>query len=369
MPDQYEISPEVRALYESRGPFVSLYLDTTAAKEQGPEELALRWRGLRDKAAGAEATGAALDALDNIVDGSHRNGDGLIAFAAGDKIAHRRFLRRRPVDDGVHVGPLPHLIPLFEWAQDNPRYAVVLSDRTGAEIHVIGGRGEENQLVDVEGDHDELRKVQPGGWSQRRFQARAEDSWEHNAKQVAEKLSEVVRSERLEFVLIAGDVRAVQFLHEHLPKELGSTAYELESEPNSINEIRDDIERTAASYSASTLEELLQRYQEERGQADLATEGVERTLEALRMSQVDTLLVGRDVPQMKAWFSPASLDQAATDAQTLKDLGLDDVQEGDLVDVLVRSALGTGARVRVLPNLRQDQLPAEGVGALLRFRT
>lgn len=175
---------------------MSLYLNTEAERELGPQEMEGRWRNLRDEVDGGTVPDKALLLLDDVVDGSHRKGDGLIAITSGEEISFRRFLGS-PVPDSISMGALPHLLPLFDHRQGHPSYGIVLIDRAGAEIHVVDDMRDE-EVIEVEGDHDELRKVQPGGWSQRRFQNRADDSWERNAEKVAHRLARIIQAEGLD---------------------------------------------------------------------------------------------------------------------------------------------------------------------------
>src|SRR5215210_1029455 len=98
-------------------------------------------------------------------------------------------------------------------------YVVVLIDRTGADLFGIR-RGSRKLHAEVEGEHDELRKVGPGGWSQHRYQQRAEDSWEQNAEQVASAVERLVVQVQPAFIAVAGDIRAAALLREALPKEV-----------------------------------------------------------------------------------------------------------------------------------------------------
>src|SRR5437764_181382 len=66
------------------------------------------------------------------------------------------------------------------------------------------------------GSDPNLRKSNPGGWSQRRYQNRAENLWEQNAKSVADQVASLVDETGARLVVVAGDVRAVQLLREHL---------------------------------------------------------------------------------------------------------------------------------------------------------
>jgi peptide subunit release factor 1 (eRF1) len=359
----------LKALQGAGKPFVSLYLNTEAARELGVEELALRWRSLRDQISG-EVPEKALLLLEEVVEGSHRKGHGLAAFTFGEEMHLRRFLAS-PITDSIASGPLPSMIPLIEWIQDHPTYAVVVADRQGADIHVVGGM-DEDETIEVEGDHDEIRKSNPGGWSQRRFQNRAEDSWEQNAEKVAKELDLIVRQEALPLVIVMGDVRAVAYLKENASPEVAGLIQILDTAPptdDALDEVREEVEQTVAALTGRSTEAILSKFLEERGQSDLATDGLEATLAALRIAQVETLLVARDGVEGSAWFSRSDVTQAAAERSTLSDIGMDDLEEAPASDVLVRLALGTGAAIRVIPTLPQEHGPTGGVGAILRFTT
>lgn len=356
---------DLKELFEQEGPFISLYLNTEGASENAPDELALRWRGMREEAIEQGASEQAITALDDVVVGSHRKGNGLVAFTAGDRLTARRFLSRR-IADSVTFGATPRILRLLEWQQDNPRYAVVLSDRKGAEIHVITGHQVE-ETTEVEGDDDPIMKVQPGGWSQRRFQNRAENTWEANAKSVVDELGKIVSAEEIEFVVVAGDVRSIQFIKEHIPQEIEATSFELSTEPHQLEDIQEELDKVAAAWVGQSVERRLEKFQEERGQNDLAVEGVADTFEALRKAQVDTLLISPGRVDARAYFSKTDLTQASSDRSTLESLGLEDIEEADAADVLVRATFGTGARVLVIPDVGDQHGPRDGIGALLRY--
>ena len=358
----------LRSLVERDGPFVSLYLNTEASTEEGARELELRWRAFREEAVDQGAPEDTLARLDDVVGGAQRRGDGLVAIAARDDIGFAATLPT-PVRDRLRVGSLPHLVPLLEWRQDNPRLAVVLSDRVGAQIHVLGGL-EPDSVRSVEGDDFPITKVRAGGSSEARFHRRAESNWEGNAKEVVAELHKILATEDIDFVVISGDVRAIGFLQQHLDEGVDTVTLEIESRPEvGLEEIIDELEPLAAAHTGQLNKNVLEQFQEERGQQGLAVEGLEATFAAVRMAQIDTLLLSRDLSGPRAWFSRSDLTQAALSASTLTDLGLEDTSEADVADVLVRTALGTSARVAVIPGLSDRHGPREGVGALLRFRT
>jgi hypothetical protein len=360
----------LQTLQQAPGPFVSLYMNTEADRELGPQELAGRWRGLRETAASQDVPDKALLLLDDVVEGSHLKGNGLIAFTAADELFFRRFVDA-PLPDTVQAGRLPHLLPLFDWRQHHPSYAVVLIDRTQAQIHVVGGLREE-QTVEVEGDHDVIRKVQAGGWSHRRFQNRAEDSWERNAEEVAERLGRIIRDEGLQLAVVMGDVRAIALLKENAAPDIAPRLHDLETAPpteDRLEEVRNEIEAAVAALTGRLVEETLAKFLEERGQEDLAAEGAVATMAALRMSQVETLLISTAGEQRDGWFSRSDLTQGALNRKALGEIGIEDVEQARLDDVLIRVALGTGAAVCVIPELSKEHGPSEGIGAILRFTT
>lgn len=354
-------------LLHARGPFVSLYLNTEAARAQGWEETSLRFKALRERATETGAPEDSLAVFEERVDRAHLLGDGLVLIVSGSSVVLERHLAR-PVADDITFGPAPNLVPLIEWEQANPSYAVVLADRTGAEIHVVHKQAI-TRSIEVERDltKQDVAMPQPGGWSQARFQRRAENLWEANAKEVADELGRVAQAENLEFILVAGDVSAVRHLKSHAADNIGPLLIDIDVHPNDLSEIQDELEQALSAYVGQRIKDLLDKFQEERGQDDLATEGWERTMTALRMSQVGTLLISSDVEERSAFFVDADPNQCSADRGSLEGLGLGDVVEGPARDVVVRAALGTGADVRVIPSLGPEHGPRDSVGSLLRF--
>ena len=221
----------------------------------------------------------------------------------------------------------------------------------------------------MEGDHDVIRKVQAGGWSQRRYQQRAEDSWEQNAEQVAKRVTRLVDQIRPAFVAVAGDVRAVQLLREPLPERADGLVHVIEGErpwEGKGDPVPEEVHALVDQHVREATEGLLARFVEERGQQDKAVEGVDATARALALAQVAVLLIA-DQPEDDRWlwFGPDPALLAPSD-QELKGLGVDSPEQGSARDVLVRATLGTGAGIRVLDD--PDKIE-EGVGALLRWST
>jgi hypothetical protein len=210
------------------------------------------------------------------------------------------------------------------------------------------------------------RRVQAGGWSQRRYQERAQNSWATNAKDVADKVVGLVRRVDARLVVLAGDVRATQLIRDDLPDDVralvavadGSRAADGSPEIEPVQ-----LHRLLAELAARETESLVEKLHEEVGQADRGRAGVAGTIAALNAAQVQVLLVRDDADDDgTAWFG----DEAVLAGARAGDLdGLTDgIGEARLADVLIRSALAGGAGVRTLA--AGHEVP-EGVGAILRW--
>ncbi len=359
--------PEIETLISSPGPFVSVYLNTEGNREQAAKEISLRWRALRTEAEKRGAPKSDLEAIDDVVGNAQREGDGLVAFAAEGRIVHLDHLST-PVDDAIAFGHAPHLVPYLEWRQDNPTHIVALVDRTGAEIHVVSP-WRPDWTGEVDGWEWPVTRVSPGGWSQRRLQQRAENLWDENAGQVAERLVAIAAQESAELVVLAGDVRAVGFLRKNLPERFEPVVHELGgTEAYSVDEIAEEVRKAVAAYAAQNTERTLERFREELGQDDLAVEGWDETFAALREAKVDTLLVTRGPEDGRAVFAASDPRQAAVAEGTLSEMGFAGAVVAALApDVAVRAALAGGSRILVIPSLSAEFTPKQGVGALLRF--
>ncbi len=354
---------QLQGILAAEGPFVSLYLNTEVTSEASPHDIELRWRALRKQAEDKGAVQSALVALDAQIDGSHKRGQGLVAIANTEEVLLTRNLSRG-VRDQIAFGALPHLAPLIEWRQGHPSYVLVLADRVGADIYVAHAyrRGE---TVSVDGESGPDIRSSSAEESPGHDQQRAENLWESNAAEVAGEVADIVRAQGTELIAVAGDVRAVGFLREHLPEKMRASVLEVEgARANTYEDVQKDLEQTLAAFEARTTEAVLDLFRSGGGQ-DLAVQGLEATLDALRKAQVDTLLIApRGEDDRVAWFAVTEPSQAATDRRLLADLGVESLAEGPLQDVLVRSAYATGARVRVVP---EELSPSEGVGATLRY--
>ena len=360
--------PDVCALFDRPGLFTTVYLHTPGAVENAAQRSELSWKNVRRELHEAGTTDAVLDQIEALVPDAHLKGQTLAVVADMDGVLLRRHLPEPPAAEFWRVAPLPVVGPLIECTQMSANHLIVLADRAGADIvAVVRGEEEANESVDDQNvDDPDLRKSKPGGWSQRRYQQRAEDQWDRNAKQVADRVVELFDEIDARLVVVAGDVRALEKLRGHLPDRVLERTSEIDGQravDGGTDAIAEDAVRAVATAVASDTVALLEKFKEERGQNDRAAEGAARTLEALAAAQVDTLLVADDPDDTRTASFGEAPNAVAVDPATVKAMGVDAPQEGRLVDVCIRAAFGTGAAVRIVPS----KAVREGVGAILRF--
>jgi hypothetical protein len=257
--------------------------------------------------------------------------------------------------------------PLLEWRQSQVPHLVAVVDRKGGDLFVFRPDGSDAYMP-VEGGDDPIHKAKPGGWSQARYQRRAENTWDANAHEVADAITELVDKEQPALIALGGDVRAVELLKEAMPKRVGELVHDIagsRAADGSVDSVVDDVTRLVATAVAAGTAALLAKFREERGQADRAVDGPAATLDALNKAQVEVLLVHADPDDSRtAWFGAEAIPVAEA-AAGLTDLGVADPQQAALADVALRAALGTGAGFRIIPGAGG---PSGGIGAILRWR-
>ena len=237
------------------------------------------------------------------------------------------------------VNDRPHLYPLARLDEAHPRYAALLVDTNSARIFVFG-TGATIDSVDVQNPKTKHSKA--GGCSQARFQRHVENVHVHHAKEVVERLDQIVAAEHIEHVVVAGDEVIVPLLKEQFPERLSAKVRDV---------LRLDIRSPEHEVLAATLESLRKKDEEtdetvvheligDYRAGGLALVGPERVREALERGQVDTLVIAATPDRVRG--------------------------AGDTANELVTLAKQTSAAVRFIEN---PQLLAEvgGVGASLRF--
>jgi Bacterial archaeo-eukaryotic release factor family 2 len=350
------------SVYDATGPFATAYLDTTRSVENAAHEIELRWRAAREELEQQGAGAGVLDAMEAVIgeDRGVPGPHGRVLVAADDGVVLDLILPHPPRRETARFAPLPHLMPLVAQAGAFVPHVVVVADRTGAEVRVFGpGAHEEDH--EVRGNDFDIRKVKAGGWANKKYQQSAENTWEKNAKLVAEDVTSAVRRTGAAIVAVVGDVRAVTDLRNELPEEVRGLVHVVDEQ----SQLDDRVNDLIASFERDLTGSVLDTYREERARDGAATDGLAASVAALQQAQVETLLLV-DHPEAdgEAWIGPEPTLLALTE-QELRDLGVEEPQRDRVDAALVRALVGTDAAIAVLT---QDTVELDGgVGAVLRY--
>lgn len=273
-----------------------------------------------------------LDRIDaEIAELPHDGGEALVVVHRADGPTHFEFLDE-PVHDAVVAESVaPRLTPLVEARQRTIPHVIVETDRAGADLTAFEG-GRVLAVGQVEGDTEHIHRGHFGGWSQRRFQQRAENTWERNADDVAAAAVDLARSVSADVVFVAGETRARHLVLQSLDGVHDVDVVNVDAgDPGGI---ADTVVRSLSDRVASAVTALADevRSRVSAGTAALATDDV---LQHLAERRVEVLLVHDD-----------GSDDVTTDADVVG------VPAGARVaDAAVVAALRSQARIVVVPNL------------------
>lgn len=358
-----QIRVVLRRLSRFPGPIASVYLDTSDRTEDAAGRVALRWRALRRELVAAGAPETAVAAVDPAVEDSHAAGHTLVAFADADGLLHVDHRPERPPRDVAVWDAVADVVPLLAAAQLDLPHLVVATDRLGAElVAVLPHRPDETHSV--AGDELHVTRSAPGGWSQRRFQQRAENRWESNAGEVAREVTALVDRVRPRLVVLSGDVRAVQFLRDQLPSRVVELAVEVQGDYSTPDEALAQAGPLLAEVAARDTADLLESCAARLARGDGAAAGAGPVLTALSETRVATLLVDPHTAAGRHAFLGPAPTQVADTADRLWAFGVEAPARAGLAPVAVRAATGGGADVRIVP---ADSLPGSAeLAAVLR---
>jgi peptide subunit release factor 1 (eRF1) len=357
-------------------PVVSLYLDLTA-DQHGRDNydvflrkaFAERLKAFDDNSAERARLERDIQRIETyLADEVNRAANGLAIFAAaGAGDFFESIQLDAPLDEHwLFVGSVPHIYPLVRLVDQYPRYASVVLDTHQARILVFGlGSVEKRETV----TGVKTRRSSMGGWSQARYQRRAENFHLHHVKEVVDALDRIVRADNIQHVIVAGDEVVVPLLKEQLPQHLADKLLDVlklerdAGEDDIVAATLEVLRRKDAATDAERVGELMDAWQSN----GLGVVGPEATLRALELGQVDELLISGtpwDLKPVQTFPDDAAPGPVGveTSAPTPADQG-----RLRLSDELVTRAQQTAARIRFIedPSLLKK---FGGVGALLRFR-
>jgi uncharacterized protein YdaT len=362
-------------LYEHPGSWASAYVDTSLHTEDQQQRRHLNAEAVTRELARQGADEPTCRAVHDALDALQRSPEpyGRAVFARDGEVVLQVPLTRGPQNAEAYWGPLPRVTPLLDLAGEDPLSLVAYIDRTGARIELRSALLHE-EAGQVTGRQWPMHRSKASDWSERHFQLKVEDAWEHNAREVAEALAACQEETGADLLILCGDDRGRRSVHEQLPKALQDRVVET-SRGKDSNLLPQEVEEIRAEHVRQRVLAEVERFRatrtpdEERRAA--AVDGLPRLIEAAREHRLAELLIRPDAPDTgrEVWIGEDP-DQLAARREELKAIGERQAWQARADDALVRAAVVTDAPVlSVTPVLEDagDEL-AGGLAALLRWK-
>jgi hypothetical protein len=285
-------------------------------------------------------------------------------------------LSRPPQRQIARWTALPRLTPLLELSAQDPVCLVAYIDRTGADFELRGATGPQD-AGQVEGQQWPVHRTVSSDWSERHFQLKVENTWDQNAREIAQALTSAYAESGAELVVLVGDPRERPAVRDELPEAVREVTVDTEHGGHAVGSfspaLEEAVEQARREHTRRRIEEALDRFRAGRSGTDGpgdAVEGVPALVEAVREHRIDTLLIRPDGADLarETWAGddPDQVAVRRTDAQTLGEGAPFPVRADD---ALLRTAAVTAADVLIIPPADEEgrDVPAGGLGALLRW--
>jgi len=296
-----------------------------------------------------------------------------------------------PVPTQIKLGSLPALSDLAQVEDDYPTYAVLLADQHDATLSYVTHTTAHGSIELRSTDYP--RRQKQGGWSQRRFQARAGERVDAFARDFADETQRALDDLGIDMLIVAGD--------EVITSPLDASFHPTVKD-RVIATLRLDIRTSDADLLDATLPlaeqaerdreaAVVQRLEDAIGAGEYGAGGVTDVIAALQAGQVDTLLMVDDFTGI-GWADFGFPSYGTGEPPTVHPLAGDvaDIVAVDLRELLVFLALATDADIHIIHSAApvpdrvaesdreradvESRLPAaaaldeiDGVGAILRF--
>lgn len=293
-----------------------------------------------------------------------------------------------PLPTMVKLGPVAALSELAGVEDDYPTYAVLLADQHDAMLSFVT-HATAHERIELESS-DYPRKQQQGGWSQRRFQQRADERVDAFARDIAEETRKALDELGVDMLILAGD--------EVITSALDS-AFHQTVRDRVIATLRLDIRTSGPDLRHATLPvagqaerereaAVVQRLLDAIGAGEY---GAREVVDALQAGQVNTLVMVDDF-EAAGWADFGFPAYGIGDPPSAHPLGGDqaDIVPVDLRELMLYLALTTDAEIDIVHSAApvpdqvaesdaerdsvESRLPAAmaldeigGVGAILRF--
>lgn len=294
-----------------------------------------------------------------------------------------------PIDTNITLSPMPRIYKLVRVLEDHPTYAVLQADQSEATLSFIT-KGSRDKSVTLDSTLYP-RKQQQGGWSQSRYQRRADERVESFARDTLEQVERALRTTGVETLILAGNEVMMSALNNHMSDQVKEVLHDqirmeaVVTEQEKINATMPIAEDAERNRELRSVERVLAGI----GQGDYGVGGEHDVIRALQNGQVEKLVLA-DTYEGNGWADYSMHVYGAGNMPTEHPLGgeITNLQAVDLKDEMVRLALASGATVDIIhsavpvetdgevPDAGDDipvteaaekLQPHGGVGAVLRY--
>ncbi len=271
-----------------------------------------------------------------------------------------------PVETSVHAGPIPMLKRLAQLVEDYPLHALLQSDQDTAVLSFI--------TEDLVSGEIHLRsslyprKQSAGGWSQRRFQARADERVQAFAKVIAEETRKALEETGARRLILATSAvmepEILSAFHTTVSEKIIGSFHMGVDAP--FDEVLDrarpigiEVERKREAEQIAQLQDALPNGNAVAGTVDV--------LNALRNGQVHRLLMTRGFAE-KGWIDPEMQLFGIGDPPAEHPAGGDmsNILVVPLEEEMIRQAVQGGSQIEIVkgtPPLDPDaDIPEAGQG-------
>jgi hypoxanthine-guanine phosphoribosyltransferase len=204
----------------------------------------------------------------------------------------------------IDFGSLPRITPIAHIAEDYATYAILSCDQHEAELSFVT-QGTRDQGISLESTLFPRKQAQ-GGWSQRRYQARADERVAHFARAVSEEVGKALRKVSVDVIVLAGSKVFMDALMSEFPPEIrnrvaGTVPMNRKATPSAAalidatTEIATRAEQQREASAVASVQDLLGSGRAVAGAADV--------LNALQTRQVMTLVMNEDM-HGTGWTDP-----------------------------------------------------------------
>jgi hypothetical protein len=356
-----------------KGPFLSVYLDT-GVNENGKRtfDVILKKQVNENRDRFAEDSDDRRwfeeDArkIDEFLDGLDPATQGVAIFASSAVGFFETFEFQVPFENLFFVFDRPHLYPMIRLISQNPRFAVVQADTNSAHIYVFG-LGEMYSREDIQ--NVKTNRTEVGGWSQMRYQRHIDNFHQQHAKEVIAELEKLVRDDRIELVILAGDETVIiPLLKAELSKELeekiiGTMSLNVNAPEHEVLQAAQPI---LARHNAVSDMKAIEALNEQDHDNGLGITSIGKVLPALLNGQVQELYITSSFDAID--YNVGQINKILKDYAPGIDEELPAAKRtGLVIDEILKAAANTAEEIRFIEdeNLLKH---AGGVGALLRYQ-